>query len=385
MIKSILDTDLYKFSMSYSYMKLYPLAEGCFEFIDRNKTIYNKVQLDELRSEFCNLSHIHLTKDELEFMCNGVRYIPRHYWEWLKTFNFDPNKIKLSLTSEGYLNISVTDFIYKATLYEIAVLATVSEYSNKGKKWNAELVEAKTIAKANFSNVHQISFSDFGSRRRFNSENQDIVNRIMSQKAQQFNGTSNCYYAMKYNLKMIGTMAHEYIMFHGAQYGYRQGNYKALEAWSDTYDGDLGIALTDTYTSKLFFENFSKKQAKLYDGIRHDSGDPFKFVNDAIFRYKELGIDPISKTIVFSDGLNLELCKEINEYCKTRIKCAFGIGTNLTNDTGNKPCNIVMKLTSCRITPSQPWYNCVKLSDNEGKHTGKPEEIELCLKTLNIK
>lgn len=197
-------------------------------------------------------------------------------------------------------------------------------------------------------------------------------------------GTSNCYLAMKYDMPMMGTHPHEWFMFHGAMYGYKQANYMALEDWVEVYDGDLGIALSDTYTSAVFFKNLSRKQAKLFDGVRQDSGDEFKFVTSAIARYKELGIDPTTKTIIFSNALTFEKALEIREYCRGRIRCAFGIGTNLTNDTGHKPSNIVMKLTSCQMNKNQPVFNCVKLSDDLGKHTGLEQEVEHCMNELGL-
>lgn len=157
-----------------------------------------------------------------------------------------------------------------------------------------------------------------------------------------------------------------------------------LEDWVSVYDGDLGIALSDTYTSAVFFKNLSRKQAKLFDGVRQDSGDEFKFVTSAIARYKELGIDPTTKTIIFSNALTFEKALEVREYCRGRIRCAFGIGTNLTNDTGHKPSNIVMKLTSCQMNKNQPVFNCVKLSDDLGKHTGLEQEVEHCMNELGL-
>ena len=191
---------------------------------------------------------------------------------------------------------------------------------------------------------------------------------------------------MKYDMKPIGTHPHEWFMFHGAMFGYKMANYMALENWVKTYDGDLGIALTDTYTTDVFFKNFSKKHAKLFDGIRQDSGDEIEFTEKAITRYKELGIDPITKTIIFSNALDFAKAKDINIYCKGKIKAAFGIGTNLTNDIPDrKPGNLVMKLTKCRMNSRQPWYSCIKLSDDQGKHMGPEKEVETCIYECNIK
>lgn len=153
-------------------------------------------------------------------------------------------------------------------------------------------------------------------------------------------------------------------------------------AWSDVYEGDLGIALSDTYTTEVFFKGFKKKLAKLFDGVRHDSGDPFSFVDKVVDHYKKMKIDPMSKVIVFSDGLNPELAVEIKEYCAGKIKSSFGIGTNFSNDVGVKPLNIVIKVSEVLVY--KEWYPCVKLSDNPGKHTGDPDEIKWCKGILRI-
>ena len=263
-VKSILDTDLYKFTTSYAYMKLFPQARGTFEFFDRDLTEYPEDFVQKVYLELSNLGMLRLTNSELDYM------------------------------------------------------------------------------------------------------------------------TSNCYPAMKYEMPMMGTHPHEWFMFHGAMYGYKQANYMALENWVNVYDGDLGIALSDTYTSEVFMKNLSRKQAKLFDGVRCDSGDEFKFINSMIARYKELGVDPTTKTIVFSNALDFDKCQDIMEYCGSRIRCSFGIGTNLTNDTGFKPANIVMKLISCQMNVNQPVYGCVKLSDDKGKHTGEMREVKSCLSELGL-
>lgn len=379
-IKSILDTDFYKFSTSYAYMKLYPDAEGTFEFCDRANTVYNDQFLEMLRLELANLSMLKLSKDEFEFVNSEIRFIPQCYWEWLSNFKFDFNKIIAFIDQAGHLQITVTDKLYKVTLYETPILAIVSEIRNKWLGFTVDIEQMKTKLghKVALSNQYHLLFSEFGMRRRFSYNVQDEVCKYLSEKATFCTGTSNVHMAMKYNMKAIGTHPHEWFMFHGAEFGYKQANYLALENWVNVYDGDLGIALSDTYTTDVFLKNFSRKHAKLFDGVRHDSGDPFKFVNKVINRYKELGIDPTTKTIIFSNALDFELYKEIAEYCDKRIRCAAGIGTNLTNDCGHRPSNIVMKLKKCRMNSRQPWFECIKLSDDEGKHMGPEKEIETC-------
>ena len=385
-VKSILDTDLYKFTTSYAYMKLYPEAEGTFEFCDRANTVYDEAFVEMLKFELACLGGLKLANDEFNFVCNEIRFIPMCYWEWLKSFQFDFKRVNVNLDEEGHLHIDVTDKLYKVTLYETPILAIVSEARNNwlGYAANRYDVEKRLLEKIAVSNEYKLKFSEFGMRRRFSYSVQDQVCALLKEKAAYCTGTSNVHMAMRHGMKVIGTHPHEWFMFHGAEFGYKRANYLALENWVNVYDGDLGIALSDTYTTDVFLKNFSRKHAKLFDGVRHDSGDPYKFTMKVINRYKELGIDPTTKTIIFSNALDFELYREIAEYCRGRIRCAAGIGTNLTNDCGFKPSNIVMKLSKCRINPRQPWFTTIKLSDDEGKHMGNPTEIEICKHECNI-
>lgn len=379
-VRSILDTDLYKFSVSYAYMKLFPDAEGTFEFVDRNNLTYSEHQLDMIRMQLASLSVLRLNMSEKDFMQKNCYFIPNYYFEWLESFRFEYAKIKVSCDSEGHLKISVTDKLYKVTLYEIPILCIISAVTHMHEAY--KLSEVLQITETKCKN-HSFKYSDFGTRRRFNSALQyDLIARCLMYDP-NFVGTSNCYIAYKLNLKMMGTFPHEWVMFHGAMYGYDHANYMALENWINVYDGELGIALSDTYTSKVFFKNFSKKHARLFDGVRQDSGDPFRFIDLAIERYKELGIDPLTKTIIFSDSLNFDKAQQIANCCNGRIKCSFGIGTNLTCDVPDvKPANIVMKLIECRMTNKQPFKHCIKLSDAEGKHLGNQDELNLALNTI---
>ncbi|WP_289293040.1 MULTISPECIES: nicotinate phosphoribosyltransferase [Bacteroides] len=386
MIHTILDTDLYKFTTSYAYIKLFPYAMGTFSFKDRDETAYTEVFLSKLKTEVANLAKVTLADKELEYMTRNCRFLPPVYWEWLSSFRFQPEKIDIHLDKEHHLNIEITDYLYKSTLYEVPLLAIVSEIKNQiqGNVANTEEIICKLSEKVALSNEHQLSFSEFGTRRRFSFDVQDRVIGYLKKSAHYCTGTSNCYFAMKYKMKMMGTHPHEWFMFHGAQFGYKHANYIALENWVNVYDGDLGIALSDTYTSDIFLTNLSRKQAKLFDGVRCDSGNELEFIDKLTARYKELGIDSTTKTIVFSNALDFGKALEIQEYCRGKIRCAFGIGTNLTNDTGFKPSNIVMKLTQCKMNVNQEWRECVKLSDDIGKHIGSPEEVRACLYDLRL-
>ena len=381
MVKSILDTDLYKFTTSYAYMKNYPNAEGEFTFVDRNKTEFSIDDIDDLRAHLYRLGELNLSNFEMEWCIKNIPFIPRYYWEWLRGFRFDVKKINIGSDVHGHLQITVYDKLYKVTLYEVPILAIVSEWMSMKYKDMANIanIEKVVLEKITMAALGSFKFSEFGTRRRFSYDVQDKVISVLANKGWNVcNGTSNVHFAMKYNMKVMGTHPHEWFMFHGAQFGYKHANYLGMEAWANTYYGDLGIALTDTYTSDVFFRNFSKVHAKLFDGIRQDSGNEYEFTDKAIARYKELGINPLTKTIIFSNALDFIKAGQIAEYCRGKIGCAFGIGTNLTNDLGVPHANIVMKLTKCKMNEKQPSYDCIKLSDDEGKHLGNEKEVEVC-------
>lgn len=387
MVKSILDTDLYKFSTSYAYMKLYPHAEGTFEFVDRNKTSISVNMFMELRQRIRELENLSLTFQEKDWCIKNIPYIPQHYWEWLSSFKFNFNKININLDEDNHLKISVTDKLYKVSLYEVPILAIVSEYFSKmiNETFDEINIVNTTLDKIIVAKANDFKFSEFGTRRRYSAKVQEkVIETLKNHGLRVCTGTSNVYFAMKYDMKPMGTHPHEWFMFHGAQFGYKHANYLGMTAWSDVYDGDLGIALTDTYTSNNFFNNFSMKLAKLFDGIRQDSGDEYEFAEKAINRYKELGIDPKTKTIIFSNALTFYKASQIAKWCRNKIKCSFGIGTNLTNDWISRRPNIVMKLTSCRMNSNQNWQECIKISDDLGKHLGSSKEIEHAFYELGI-
>ena len=382
-ISSILENDLYKFSMSYYYQVHYPKAWGTFTFHDRNNTKYSEEFVVALKEEIDALATLSLQPSEFAWTVKTIHYIPQCFWEWLCYFRFEPEKVDVWLDSEQHLHIEVSDAMYKVTFYEIPILAIVSELYHRhigdGHQTHKELEQAMTPKmeeKVALAARHNLYFADFGMRRRFNALSEQVMIEYMKHHCPTFTGTSTVSLAMKYNLKPIGTMAHECFMFQAAVHTPKEANYEVMERWVEVYDGNLGTVLTDTYTVDAFLRNFSMKLAKLYDGVRHDSGDAMEFGDRIIRKYESYGIDPMSKTIVFSDGLDFQTAAKIKEYFAGRIKVTFGIGTNLTCDIdGVKPMNIVMKLKQCRINDRQPIYGCVKLSDVAGKAIGTPEEI----------
>lgn len=388
-INSLLDTDLYKFTTAHAYCQLFPHAEGQFKFIDRDNRRYPEGFEVDLQNEINAMANIALTNEEALFIKKRMPYIPPTYVDFLKGYRFDPNEVKIIMDDERHLSIEATGPLYRVTLWETPILAIVSElfYNKIGAKADWEYLERVTREKGKLYRDNGITFSLFGMRRRFSYDVEDRVTRILKQDAAEaLYGTSNMHFAHKYDLAVSGTHPHEWIQFHGAVYGYKMANYMSMEDWIRVYDGDLGTVLTDTYTTDVFFRNFSKKHAMLYSSLRQDSGDPLKFIEQTLNRYSELRVDSSGKYIIFSDGLDAEKVLKIAEACKGRIRCTFGIGTNLTNDThcGYPPSNIVMKLWKCRMTPKEAWLPCIKLSDAQGKHTGEPDEIDLAIRTLRI-
>ncbi|MPM27464.1 Nicotinate phosphoribosyltransferase 2 [bioreactor metagenome] len=388
-IKSILDTDLYKFTTSYAYSKLFPRACGEFEFVDRSNGDYPDGFDELVRQELVKMSELSLTKGEEEFVRKKMPYLPPIYIDFLKGFRFDPSEVEISL-EDHKLKIRATGLLYRVTLWETPILATVSElYFREMKQYpDTEYMEKMAIEKALKLKENNITFSLFGMRRRFSFEVEDRVTGLLEQHAgDSLFGTSNVYLAYKHNVNVSGTHPHEWVQFHGSIYGYKMANYMSMENWINVYDGDLGTVLTDTYTTDVFLRNFSKKHAALFTSLRHDSGDAFVFTDKVIRRYEELRIDPKLKYIVFSDSLNVDKAIKIKNYCGKRIGATFGIGTNLTNDVGNniKGMNIVMKLFRCKMTAKEQWHECVKLSDVEGKHTGSENEIRLAEETLGLR
>ena len=389
MILSILDTDLYKFSTSNAYFQLYPLAEGTFKFNDRAAEVYDGSFLEEFKKAIRSLEALSLTEEEFAYVTGRVRYIHRNYWEWLRGFRFEADKIQASLDAEGHLQIEVTDLLYKVTLYEVPLLAIVAELRNrfKGVALDKDKALALLDSKLDYANEHGLVFSEFGTRRRFSSDLHNGIVAHLKERCKVCSGTSNVYFAMKYGLTPIGTFPHEWVMFHSGVFGYKRANYLSLEDWITVYDGALGTALIDTFTTGSFLRTLTMKQAKLLDGFRQDSGDE-RTVGDAIIaRLKEFGIDPATKVIVFSNALTFPRYKDVADYFRGRVKVSAGIGTNITCDPGiegYKAANIVMKLSRCRMSAKDPWEKVIKISDDTGKHMGDDREFEIASYELHL-
>jgi len=388
-INSILDNDLYKFTMMNAVIQHFPRAFVKYKFIERTSTLEFPIGFDnELKEQIQHLSTLSLSQAEEKWLKETCgHYFAPTFFIFLRGYRYKPEQITINQVG-GKLNLEIEGPWHEAILWEVVLMALISELyfkmSNQVISLNGELT-AKDHKKALLYKEHDINFADFGTRRRYSLENHDRVINILKRDAgEAFVGTSNVYLAMKHNLVPIGTHAHEWFMFMATKYGYRQANREGLGKWVETYGGDLGIALSDTFTTNAFLESFNTLYAKLFDGTRHDSGDPIEYTKKMIAHYKKLRIDPTIKTIVFSNNLNPEEVFRIADYCKGKIKYSFGIGTNTTNDVGLTPLNIVIKMTDAMPDGFDHYMPTIKLSDDAVKHSGLAEEIELCEKDLRL-
>lgn len=379
------DNDLYKFSVMNAIQRLYPWSYVKYEFINRGNTLFPAGFADKLKEEVAYMSNLCLTKEEKNFIKKRCYFFDPVFIDFLEGYRYNPEEVHISQEG-GELKVSIEGFWYRTVLWEVPLMALISQLYFEMTNVEPHGVEDKAIAKAKALANMKADYSEFGTRRRFSFNVQDkVVGLLKENSGEFFKGTSNVFLAMKHNTTPIGTMPHEWFMYHGALFGYRAANIKALEAWVEVFQGSLGITLTDTYTTDSFFKSFSLKQAKLFDGVRCDSGDPISFIDKTIQFYIENRIDPLSKTIVFSDSLNVERVKEIKDYVAGRIHDTYGIGTFLSNDVGAKALNIVIKLSDVKVAPKESEYlQAVKLSDVMGKNTGDVKEIEICKLTLGI-
>jgi len=385
-ITSLLDNDFYKFTMQHAVVKLFPTARVRYGFINRGDQRFPEGFDRALRQELEAMQMLRLTTEEKAFLRLNCPYLDPTYLDFLSGFQYDPAEVQVTLL-DGELKVVVEGYWYRTILWEVPLLALISElyYRLMGLK---RISDAEVVSVVREKILHYrklgVKIAEFGTRRRHSYEVHKLVVRTLLDEGEGcFTGTSNVALARTFGVKPIGTHAHEWFMFHAARYGFKMSNALALENWVNVYRGDLGIALSDTYTTAVFFESFDKKFSKLFDGIRHDSGDPLVFSRQAIDHYRSFNIDPLSKTIIFSDGLDPGKVDHIASFCRGKIGMSFGIGTNFTNDVGLEPLNIVIKMTAAR-PEGEHWVRVVKLSDEHGKYTGDPDMIALAKTVLGI-
>lgn len=390
------DDDLYKFTMCCAVIDTYPRTRVKYSFTDRDNTVYPTGFAEAVSEQIAMLENVVITDEEIAFMRRRCTYIPTWFYSYLKGFRYDRRWVNVSQDEAGHLSISFEGCWSDTILLEVKVLAIVSElyYMMTGKADGVDYTAYydKSYEKASRLIEAGCNFSDFGTRRRLSFASQDVCVRAMSDCSRaiagpgRFVGTSNVYFAMKYDLVPIGTMAHEFVCAIAGMYGPLMANHIAMSAWSSTYRGALGTYLYDTYGWRIFGLNFSEDFANMFKGLRIDSGDNRRQLDLIVEKYRSLNIDPRTKQIVFSNGLNVDEAIEINRYASDKCRPSFGIGTHFTNDfQGIKPMNIVIKLVAVKITESWPFYSLTcKLSEDEGKYTGDPATVRRFLATLHI-
>ena len=386
-ICSILDNDFYKFTMQHAVIQLFPNAHAKYHFINRGGHPFPAGFDEALRSVIDLMATLKLSKAEKEFLQKNCPYLAPTYLDFLSGFRFDPAEVKISQKGAA-LDVQIEGYWYRTILWEVPIMAAICELYYKisgSRRWDDERVSEVVKDKILHYKNMGVKIAEFGTRRRHSFHVHELVVEALKRYGDgSFTGTSNVKLAMQFGVKPIGTHAHEWFMFHAARYGFKMSNSLALENWVNVYRGDLGIALSDTYTTKVFFESFDKKFSKLFDGVRHDSGDPVTFAKETIKHYHTFNIDPLSKTIIFSDGLNPDKVDKIATFCRNKIGMSFGIGTDFTNDVGLEPMNIVIKMSEAKPEGAQ-WERVVKLSDEPGKYTGDPDMIALAKTVLGIK
>lgn len=372
-VESLLDTDLYKFTMWQAMLHRHPSAQAEYRFICREKPEFPLSELAaEVNLQIDHLCRLRFTQDELDYL-SSLRYIKSDFVDFLSLFHFQRRFIEVSTDGDELIVVAKGPQVH-VMCFEIFVLAIINETYfrryhsdttfNEGRKRLRTKIDILKEFSQEPERRFPLAISDFGLRRRFSRDWQfEVLKTLAKQVPEYVKGTSNVYMAKKLDLTPVGTMAHEYLQSYQAFGKVRLRDFQkvALEDWVQEYRGDLGIALTDVVGMDAFLADFDLYFGKLFDGLRHDSGDPIEWGEKAIRHYKSLRIDPATKRFVFSDGLDVPRALEIYRIFADKVQLAFGIGTNLTNDLGPKPLNIVMKLFECNGMPT------AKLPDSPGK------------------
>ncbi len=393
-IKSILDTDLYKLTMQRAVLFLlsdwgFKTIPTRFVFSNRRKEgKFTPAFVKILSDEIVAMQTLALTNDEARWLSLTCPYLTDDYIEYLRNFRFDPSEVSVGLTDDNELTLEINGSWERTILWEVPLMALISElyfiHCDTDWSFNEPLIAHEAHQKGRMMTSAGAHFSDFGTRRRRSFQVQAIVDSCLSNYRNVFGGTSNVCLAHRLGLKPIGTMAHEWVMGISALEGLRHANRQALYKWNDVYKGRLGIALPDTFGTGAFWGDFDAQLARMYDGVRHDSGDPFVFGERLIDHYKSLGMRPISKALVPSDGLDIDLAIKINDAFGKQIFTTAGIGTHLTNDFEkmsvpgevSKALNMVIKMDRCNGVP------VVKLSDIPSKAIGDADARRVAMWTF---
>ena len=391
------DDDLYKFSMCCAIINCYPRAMVRYKFVDRNNTVYPKGFDELLREQVKYLEDLRFTDEEQAFMERKCYYMPRWFFTYLKGFRYNADWVHVEQDEEGHLSVEFEGYWHQTVLLEVKVLAIISELFH---------IVNGDIDKVNYDDYYELTYkkavrmlegglkvADFGCRRRLSHDAEDAAVRAFIAASKDvkgpgiFTGTSTVWFAMKYDVQPIGTMAHEFVSSIAGMYGPQEANHIAMDMWQKTFIGSLGIFLYDTYGFKAFSDNFSEHFARVFAGLRVDSGDNLEQLEKICAKYKEFSIDPATKQVVFSNALDTDRAIALHKAVNGRVQDSYGIGTHITCDFGYlgiQPMNIVIKLVASKITERRDWNDTCKMSEDKGKYTGKPETFEMYKKLLHM-
>ncbi|ANQ57984.1 nicotinate phosphoribosyltransferase [Vibrio parahaemolyticus] len=383
-IQSALDFDVYKVNMMSAVAALYPDAMVSYKFIVRSEEDLSEL-LPEVKAEVLKLQDVRFTEDEIAYMKRVAPYLKPEFVEALRHFRFNPQSDvsfhnKTMLDGSSQLRITINGLWKETILYETIIMSIVSEVRSRQRWSDIPFEQFQTVledkvrylkAELERRNITNFKFADMSTRRRFSFQAQRTMLEYLSKELPQcLTGTSNYHLARELDLTPIGTVAHEWFMGHQALVNVRDSQKIALQRWQKMFNGALGIALTDTIGIDAFLKDFDEELSHAYVGVRHDSGCPFTWGEKMIAHYESLGIDPMTKTLVFTDGLNFEQALDICEHFQGRVQVSFGIGTSLANDMGNyvndqgeayQPLSIVIKMVTCNGSP------VAKISDEPEK------------------
>src|ERR1051325_11074335 len=370
-IRSLLDTDLYKFSMMQVVLHHYPAAQVEYRFKCRNPGIDLVPYIEEIRAELDALCSLRFSEEELNYL-RSWRFIKSDFVDFLGLFQLNAKYVSIepAASGNGEIEIRIVGPWLHTILFEVPLLAIVNEvyfrttHPGLGLDEGRQRLRDKIALLRDTPGYEGCRIADYGTRRRFSREWQaEVVEALRDGLGAELAGPSNVWVAWELGLTPLGTLAHEYLQAHQALGPrLRDSQVAALETWAKEYRGDLGIALSDVYGLNAFLRDFDMYFCKLFDGPRHDSGDPFAWGERVLAHYRANRVDPSSKVLVFSDGLDIPKVMQLYQHFRGRCLLAFGVGTNLTNDVGPAPLNIVIKMIRCNGQP------VAKLSDSPGKN-----------------
>ncbi|ASK91004.1 nicotinate phosphoribosyltransferase [Xanthomonas campestris pv. trichodesmae] len=366
-IHSLLDTDLYKFTMMQAVLHQHPAAQVDYRFKCRTPGVDLAQFIDEISREIDALCRLRLREDEVDYL-RSLRFIKPDFADFLALFHLDRKYLSLtaSATHPGEIELTIRGPWLHTILFEVPLLAIINEVWFRNTS-EPDFEEGRSRLREKVASLRSMptgcKIADYGTRRRYSRQwHGELLPLLRDGLGEQFVGTSNVYFAKQYGLTPLGTMAHEYLQaFQALGPRLRDSQVAALESWAREYRGDLGIALSDVVGLDAFLRDFDLYFCKLFDGMRHDSGDPFEWGERVIAHLEAHRVDPRTKVLVFSDGLNIDKVMRLYQHFHTRCRLAFGVGTSLTNDLGPTPLQIVIKMVRCNGQP------VAKLSDSPGK------------------